>query len=174
MQNIRPWLWFETQAEEAANFYVSTFKNSRIVEIARYGPEGPGPEDSVMLVRFTIDGTDAMAINMFDNEHRGVATMYANVAGGQDEVDRIWGKACGRRPAHRVRLGRRSIRHLVERRTRRVRSDDPRPRSAKAEPRDASYDDDGEVGYCRASARLRRRVAPTPRSTPSPDRIFRP
>jgi predicted 3-demethylubiquinone-9 3-methyltransferase (glyoxalase superfamily) len=92
MQNIRPWFWFETQAEEAANFYVSIFSNSRIIEVSRYGPEGPGPEGAVLLVRFTIDGTDAMAINMFDNEHRGVSTMYANIRGGQAEVDRVWDK----------------------------------------------------------------------------------
>jgi predicted 3-demethylubiquinone-9 3-methyltransferase (glyoxalase superfamily) len=90
MQNIRPWLWFKTQAEEAANFYVSTFKNSRIVDVARYGEEGPGPAGSVMLIRFTIDGLDVMAINAPGGDERYDSAMYVNVQGGQSEVDRLW------------------------------------------------------------------------------------
>jgi predicted 3-demethylubiquinone-9 3-methyltransferase (glyoxalase superfamily) len=50
MPKITPFLWFDNQAEEAANYYVSIFKNSKIVTIARYGDAGPGPKGSVMTV----------------------------------------------------------------------------------------------------------------------------
>ena len=52
MQKITPFLWFDTQAEEAANFYVSIFKNSKVVSTTRYGEAGPGPQGSVMIVTF--------------------------------------------------------------------------------------------------------------------------
>jgi predicted 3-demethylubiquinone-9 3-methyltransferase (glyoxalase superfamily) len=52
MQKITPFLWFDYQAEEAANFYVSLFKNSKVLNVARYGEAGPGPVGSVMTVSF--------------------------------------------------------------------------------------------------------------------------
>ena len=54
MQKINPFLWFDTQAEAAANFYVSIFKHSKIGKIARYGEAGPGPAGSVMVVEFEL------------------------------------------------------------------------------------------------------------------------
>jgi predicted 3-demethylubiquinone-9 3-methyltransferase (glyoxalase superfamily) len=59
MQKITPFLWFDGQAEEAANFYVSIFKNSKILNIVRYGDAGPGPKGSVMLVNFQLEGQDS-------------------------------------------------------------------------------------------------------------------
>ncbi len=59
MQPITPFLWFDTQAEEAANYYVSIFPNSRILNIARYGEAGPGPRDTVMTVSFEINGSSS-------------------------------------------------------------------------------------------------------------------
>jgi predicted 3-demethylubiquinone-9 3-methyltransferase (glyoxalase superfamily) len=56
MQKITPFLWFDSKAEEAANFYVSVFKNSKIVSIMRYGEAGPGPKGSVMSATFQLDG----------------------------------------------------------------------------------------------------------------------
>ena len=58
VQPITPCLWFDTQAEEAARFYTSIFKNSRIGNISRYGDVGPGPKGSVMVVEFEIEGHD--------------------------------------------------------------------------------------------------------------------
>ena len=55
MPKITPFLWFDHQAEEAANFYVSVFPNSRIVNVARYGEAGPGSEGSVMTVVFELE-----------------------------------------------------------------------------------------------------------------------
>jgi predicted 3-demethylubiquinone-9 3-methyltransferase (glyoxalase superfamily) len=60
---ITPFLWFDHQAEEAAKFYTSIFKNSSIGRIARYGEEGPRPEGSVMTVSFQLDGQEFTALN---------------------------------------------------------------------------------------------------------------
>ena len=62
-QRIIPFLWFDHQAEEAANFYVSIFKNSKVNAIARYGESGPGPKGSVMTVAFEIEGQPFIALN---------------------------------------------------------------------------------------------------------------
>jgi predicted 3-demethylubiquinone-9 3-methyltransferase (glyoxalase superfamily) len=63
MSQIIPYLWFENQAEEAANFYVSVFKDSRIDNISRYGEAGPGPEGSAMVVELRLNGQNFMALN---------------------------------------------------------------------------------------------------------------
>ena len=62
MQKIVPFLWFDNQAEEAANFYVSILKNSRIVNVSRYGEAGPGPKGTAMSVTFQLNGQDFMAL----------------------------------------------------------------------------------------------------------------
>src|SRR5712692_334541 len=63
MQKVTPFLWFDNQAEEAARFYVSVFKNSKIVSVTRYGEAGPGPQGSVMTVTFTLGGQEFIALN---------------------------------------------------------------------------------------------------------------
>src|ERR1700730_9216265 len=63
MPKIPPFLWFDSQAEEAANFYVSIFPNSKIKIVNRYGEAGPGPKGSVMTVRFDLDGQEFTALN---------------------------------------------------------------------------------------------------------------
>jgi len=63
MQKIMPFLWYDGKAEEAANFYVAIFKNSRIVSMARCGDKGPGPKGSVMIVTFELDGLRFCALN---------------------------------------------------------------------------------------------------------------
>jgi predicted 3-demethylubiquinone-9 3-methyltransferase (glyoxalase superfamily) len=63
MPPITPMLWYDDQAEEAANFYVAIFPNSEIREVSRYGDAGPGPAGSVMTVAFTLDGNDFVALN---------------------------------------------------------------------------------------------------------------
>jgi predicted 3-demethylubiquinone-9 3-methyltransferase (glyoxalase superfamily) len=62
-QRISPCLWFDGQAEEAANFYVSIFKNSRITAVSHYSEVGPGPKGSVMVVGFELDGQAFTALN---------------------------------------------------------------------------------------------------------------
>jgi len=56
MPKITPFLWFDHKAEEAAHFYISIFKNSKVVNITRYGDAGPGPKGSAMTVLFQLDG----------------------------------------------------------------------------------------------------------------------
>ncbi|MGH9103265.1 MAG: VOC family protein [Acidimicrobiales bacterium] len=63
MPRIHPFLWFDNQAEEAANFYVSAFPRSRVLDVLRYGDAGPGPAGSVMTVRFSLDGNEVVALN---------------------------------------------------------------------------------------------------------------
>ncbi len=63
MQRITPCLWFDGQAEEAARFYTSLFKNSRIDKVTHYGEGGPRPKGSVLTVLFRLDGQDFLALN---------------------------------------------------------------------------------------------------------------
>ena len=87
-QKIRPWLWFVDRAEEAANFYVSVFKNSRITNVSRYGEAGPGPAGSVMVATFELDGCQFMALNGGSSENYSSA-FYVDCE-TQEEVDRYW------------------------------------------------------------------------------------
>jgi len=68
MQKITSFLWFETQAEEAANFYVSVFRNSKITRIVRVGDAGPGPKGSVLVADFEIEGVHFSALTA-EQEH---------------------------------------------------------------------------------------------------------
>ena len=63
MQKIVPFLWFNDNAEEAMNFYVSIFKNSKVGRVTRYGDAGPGPKGSVMWCTFTLEGQEFHALN---------------------------------------------------------------------------------------------------------------
>jgi predicted 3-demethylubiquinone-9 3-methyltransferase (glyoxalase superfamily) len=92
MPKITPFLWFDTQAEAAANFYVSIFENSRIVKITRYGEAGPGPKDSVMTVDFELDGHAFIALNGGPHFKFTEAVSFAAECKTQDEVDAFWEK----------------------------------------------------------------------------------
>ena len=63
MQKITPFLWFDNKAEEAMNFYLSIFKNSKIGSVTRYGDAGPGPKGTVMSATFQLNGQDFIALN---------------------------------------------------------------------------------------------------------------
>jgi predicted 3-demethylubiquinone-9 3-methyltransferase (glyoxalase superfamily) len=63
MQKITPFLWFDDQAEEAMNFYVATFRNSKVGNVTRYGDAGPGPKGSVMTASFELEGQPFTALN---------------------------------------------------------------------------------------------------------------
>jgi len=92
VQKITPFLWFESQAEEAANFYTSIFKNSKIVSIARYGEAGPGPKGSVMTVAFNLDGQDFVALNGGPEFAFTPAISFLVSCKTQEEVDHFWEK----------------------------------------------------------------------------------
>jgi predicted 3-demethylubiquinone-9 3-methyltransferase (glyoxalase superfamily) len=92
MQKITPFLWFDNQAEEAVNFYVSVFKNSKVGTIARYGDSGPGPKGSVMTIAFELDGQNFTALNGGTHfKFTEAISLVVNCA-NQEEVDYFWGK----------------------------------------------------------------------------------
>jgi predicted 3-demethylubiquinone-9 3-methyltransferase (glyoxalase superfamily) len=92
LQKITPFLWFDSKAEEAANFYVSIFKNSKISSIARYGDAGPGPKGSVMMVNFQLEGQDFMALNGGPLYTFTPAISFFVDCKAQQEVDDLWDK----------------------------------------------------------------------------------
>src|ERR1700758_2309954 len=92
MPRITPFLWFDTQAEEAARFYVSIFRNSKIVNVARYGEAGPGPKGSVMTVDFELDGQEFIALNGGPHFKFTEAVSFVVNCDTQQEVDEFWEK----------------------------------------------------------------------------------
>ena len=92
MQKITPWLWFDTQGEEAANFYITVFENSRILDVARYGVAGPGPDGAVMTVTFELDGQKLVALNGGPHFTFNEAISFQVSCETQDEVDYLWSK----------------------------------------------------------------------------------
>ena len=92
MQKITPFLWFDSQAEEAMNFYVSIFKDSRILSVSRYGEGGPGPAGEVMTATFQLEGQEFMALNGGPNHNFTDAISFFVDCKTQEEVDRLWEK----------------------------------------------------------------------------------
>jgi predicted 3-demethylubiquinone-9 3-methyltransferase (glyoxalase superfamily) len=90
MPKPTPCLWFDTQAEEAANFYASIFPNSRVGTIARYGDAGPGPAGSVMTVEFELDGQSFTGLNGGPHFTFSEAISFQIDCADQDEVDYFW------------------------------------------------------------------------------------
>ena len=100
MQKITPFLWFDTQAEEAVNYYVSIFRNSKIVNVARYGDDGAKvsgrPKGSVMTVAFQLDGQPFVALNGGPVFTFSPAISFVVDCRTQEEVDRLWDKLSAR------------------------------------------------------------------------------
>jgi predicted 3-demethylubiquinone-9 3-methyltransferase (glyoxalase superfamily) len=92
MQKITPFLWFNGNAEEAMNFYVSVFKNSKIVNVRRYGDAGPGPKGTVMTGTFQIDGQEFFALNGGPQYSFTPAISFFVNCETQEEVDELWEK----------------------------------------------------------------------------------
>ena len=90
MTRITPCLWFDTEGEEAAAFYVSLFKNSRITDVSRYGEAGPRPAGSVMVVAFELDGQPFTALNGGPEFTFDEAISFQIDCSSQDEVDHYW------------------------------------------------------------------------------------
>jgi predicted 3-demethylubiquinone-9 3-methyltransferase (glyoxalase superfamily) len=94
MQKITTFLWFDDQAEEAMHFYVSIFKNSKVVNVNRYGEAGPGSKGTVMTVSFQLEGQDFIALNggpLF--KFNEAISLLVNCE-TQAEVDELWNKLC--------------------------------------------------------------------------------
>ena len=92
MKRITPFLWFATEAEEAAQFYVGIFPNSTISSVTRYGDTGPGPKGSALTVGFRLDGEEFVALNgQRPIPHTAAISFVVNCT-TQDEVDHYWDK----------------------------------------------------------------------------------
>ena len=92
MQKINPFLWFDGKAEEAANFYVSVFKNSKLVNVARYGEAGPGPKGTAMSATFELAGQKFIALNGGPQFKFSEAISFLINCETQPEVDDLWEK----------------------------------------------------------------------------------
>jgi predicted 3-demethylubiquinone-9 3-methyltransferase (glyoxalase superfamily) len=90
MQKIVPNLWFDTEAEEAAEFYVSLFEDSKILTVVPYGEAGPGEPGTVMVVNFQLLGQEYVAINGGPQFPFTEAVSFEVRCADQDEVDRLW------------------------------------------------------------------------------------
>jgi predicted 3-demethylubiquinone-9 3-methyltransferase (glyoxalase superfamily) len=90
IQSITPFLWFNDSAEEAANYYVSLFPNSKIKQVSRYGDAGPGPKGSVMVVSFELAGQSFTALN--GGPHYKLTPAFSLLVNctEQAEIDRLW------------------------------------------------------------------------------------
>lgn len=95
MPKITPFLWFDDQAEQAMNFYVSIFKNSKVLSVNRYGDAGPGPKGSVMTTNFELDGQVFTALNggpTYLRQPFSPAISFVVHCETQAEVDHYWEK----------------------------------------------------------------------------------
>ena len=92
MQKITPFLWFNDKAEEAAKFYTSIFKNSKLGKVTRYGDAGPGPKGTAMTVTFKLDGTEFIALNGGPHFQFTEAISFVVNCKTQREVDYYWNK----------------------------------------------------------------------------------
>ena len=91
-QKITTFLWFDNNAEEAMNHYVSIFKNSKILDVTRYGEAGPGPAGTVMVATFELDGQQFNALNGGPAFKFTEAISLAVDCASQEEVDDLWAK----------------------------------------------------------------------------------
>jgi predicted 3-demethylubiquinone-9 3-methyltransferase (glyoxalase superfamily) len=92
MHRITPFLWFDGQAEEAAKFYTSIFKNSKVGSVTRYGDAGPGPKGTVMTIAFRLDGQEFIALNGGPEFAFTEAVSFVVNCETQDEIDYFWEK----------------------------------------------------------------------------------
>jgi predicted 3-demethylubiquinone-9 3-methyltransferase (glyoxalase superfamily) len=92
MQKITPFLWFDGKAEEAVHFYVSIFKNSKVVSLTRYGDAAPGPKGTVMIATFQLEGQDFIALNGGPQYKFTPAISLFVDCKTQQEVDELWEK----------------------------------------------------------------------------------
>jgi len=92
MNKITPFLWFDDKAEEAMNFYISIFKNSKVLDITRYGKDAAYPEGTAFIVKSVLDGQQVMALNAGPQfKFTEAISMYVNCE-TQAEVDILWEK----------------------------------------------------------------------------------
>jgi predicted 3-demethylubiquinone-9 3-methyltransferase (glyoxalase superfamily) len=91
-KKITPFLWFDDNAEEAANFYVSIFKNSKVLGVSHYGKDGPGDDGTVMTVSFVLDGEEFIGLNGGPTYKFTEAVSFFVGCDTQEEIDELWEK----------------------------------------------------------------------------------
>jgi predicted 3-demethylubiquinone-9 3-methyltransferase (glyoxalase superfamily) len=91
-KKITPFLWFDDNAEEAVNFYVSIFKNSKVLGVSHYGKEAPGDDGTVMTVSFVLDGEEFIALNGGPTYKFSEAVSFLVNCDTQEEIDELWEK----------------------------------------------------------------------------------
>jgi predicted 3-demethylubiquinone-9 3-methyltransferase (glyoxalase superfamily) len=91
-QKITPFLWFDNNAEEAMNFYISVFNNSKIITVTRYGDAGPGPKGSVLTAAFELEGQKFVALNGGPRFKFTEAISFVISCETQEEIDYFWDK----------------------------------------------------------------------------------
>ena len=92
MQKITPFLWFNTNAQEAMDFYVSVFENSKVLSITRNGEGGPGPKGTVMTAKVLLDGQEFVLLNGGPQFSFSQAISFVVNCASQEEVDWYWEK----------------------------------------------------------------------------------
>ena len=92
IQKIKPFLWFDKEAEDAAKFYCSIFKNSKILEVARFPEGGPAPAGSVMIVNFELEGMQFVGLNAGPTFKFTEAISFVVTTETQEETDYYWNK----------------------------------------------------------------------------------
>lgn len=90
MSKVTPFLWFDTQAEDAAKYYVSVFKSAKILNVVRYGDAGPGPKGSVMVIEFEVEGQKFTGLNGGPHHKFDEAISFVVDCKDQAEVDYFW------------------------------------------------------------------------------------
>ena len=92
LHKIKPFLWFDTQAEEAAKLYCSVFKNSKMLDVQRYPEGGPAPAGSVMIASFELEGIEFVALNAGPQFKFTEAISFVVTTETQEETDYYWNK----------------------------------------------------------------------------------
>jgi len=92
MQKITPFMWFDSNAEEAVNYYLSIFQNSKVLNVSRYGEGGPGPVGQVMIMSFQLEGQEFTALNGGPMYKFTEAISFFVSCKSQEEVDAYWEK----------------------------------------------------------------------------------
>jgi uncharacterized glyoxalase superfamily protein PhnB len=105
MKKITPFLWFDGNAEEAMNHYVSIFKNSKILSVTRYGEEGPGPKGTVMTASFQLNGQEFTALNGGPQFTFSPAISFVVNCETQQEVDDARTRPCAQAPFRGAQRG---------------------------------------------------------------------
>ena len=153
MQKITPFLWFDKEAEEAARFYVSIFKNAKIGHVSRYGDAGPGPKGSVMTVSFELEGLSFTALNAGPVYHFTPAISFFVNCTTPSRSRRALGQALRRRRIPTMRLAHRQIRAFLADHPGDPDGADERPRSGEVAARHAGHAADDQDRHRQAEAR---------------------